>query len=186
MHACLARPMKRALQVANSTASAYATTIVPQFARPTGDGVIDLSQDGGGMVPHAVKVLGIGVGTATNTMKIRVYGWNQVLSQGTAQPPGSMWVPQLLSDATYTLGSAAGVTNGVVPATELFATTIALVSDPTQVNVASTYGHTIYQNPAATSLIGLLIVEIFGHQILQFDFSTNSSATSTNALYSLL
>lgn len=185
MHAHLARPMKRALQVANSTASAFSSGIIPQLARPTGDGVIDLSQDGGGMVPHAVKILGIGVGTATNTMKIRVYGWNQVLAQG-ANPPLSMWVPQLLSDATYTLGSAAGVANGIVPATELFATTIALVSDPTQVNVSSTYGHTIYQNPASTSLIGLLIVEIFGHQLLQFDFSTNSSATSTNALYSLL
>lgn len=180
----LARPMVRALQLANSVSTGYSAGIIPQLARPTGDGVIDLSQDGAGRVPHRVKVMGVGVGSGGNTMGIRVWGWNQILAQG-ANPPLSMWVPTLLSDATYTLGSTVGVANGIVPATERLAVSLALVADPTQVNQTGTFGESIYVNPIA-SFAAMLIVELFGSQLIQFDCKTTASVTSANAIFGLL
>lgn len=184
-----ARPLKRALQAGNSSAAAFSTTILPQIlqpgVRPSGDGTVDIAQDGSGYIPSHIKVWALGVGAAANTFALRIYGWHNVKAQN-GPPPLDMWIPQVISEATWTLGSTTGVANGVVPATELFGTSAVLVTDPNQLNQTGTFGETINTSTATAALLGYLIIPLHGAHLITFDFKQGTGSPTMNALYGFI
>lgn len=125
--------------------------------------------------PNGILICPFGTGADTNTMLMRVLGWNLVKSG--VDKTKWVWHNTLLGEYTCTLSSTpVGVAGGVIDANQLFADTIAIVGTS-----GSSNAHDIVS--PATDLSGSVLLDIKGSHRVELNFSRNASATSCNALY---
>jgi len=164
----------------------------PADPAPTGvtnadDGVIAmaemLSPNGSGfgaMTANSLMLIPYGAGSATQTYTLKAYGWRATAGQGGTkggQALDNVWIPFLLASFTVTLGTAPGLTGGDVNASQLFATTIALVTG--NANVSNEI-----VSPGS-NVIAHIILDAKGVQYVELRF-TMISATSGNCLVAKL
>lgn len=153
---------------------------VATVTEPTGGGVIDRPNVGGG---HGVQFVFYGTGDADDVFDVRVLGWRKV-----GGSPTGLWVPVIIAGLTCTLGTATGVAGAEVVATELFADTVTITSggEPT-VTADTTRGGTFRLFSPANNLIAWVAVPLYGFAKLELTFDmTTGDPTGANALYSFL
>lgn len=175
----LARPLRRGL-AANSTDTTFATK-VPVVARPSNDGVIDLSQEGDA-VPGWVKVFAVGVGANNDAFSVRIYGWSRVIA---ADATKNIWIPQIIGELAFIMGQKAGLLSTVVPSTELFADTVTIVSEPTTTAATTRDGKIVTYSPANDTL-AFAVVPVWGFELIEFNFDNTTNTPTMNVLYSPL
>lgn len=149
------------------------TEPVPTVVKPSGTGVIEMGFNGG-VAPNGVMLVPYGVGSATNTFTLKVYGWRPTLgAQGTVLKD-PLWVPFLLASFTCTLCTKTGVTSSDIDATHLFCDTIVLVTGNANVSneIISPTGN----------VIANIIMDVKGVKLLELRYATGGSATSANCL----
>ena len=184
----LSTNLRLARQV-NYTTNGYPTRI-PQIAEPTGDAgtatgqaVIDLSISQGipgQFTQNALKVVPFGIGSDTNTFSIWVIGWQRVIDP--AGVLATLWIPTTLLIVQCAIDTTnPGIAGSVVSASNYFCDTITV-----------TTGSTLSGEAAAENIIsptdspGHFLVDLKGCQKVELAFTTGGSATSANALVSLL
>jgi hypothetical protein len=159
-----------------------------------GDGVIAVGTEGS-YAPICLQLVGIGQ-AATNTFKTNVYGWLDTSQFGNAENglaaaptnPVSLWTPILLATYTWTLGTASGVANSDIGASEVFATSVLQTYGPVygtgpaqSMQIAYAGGGQIYSPGSNAIAMVELLTEGFSY--LEVTFNMNSSASSANCLY---
>jgi hypothetical protein len=169
----------------NSTAGSIVEPL-PQLAIPgttttsgvttAGDGIIamaeQISQGGfGAMTANGLMLIPYGAGSATQTYTLKCYGWRRTLGKG--ETAAGLWVPFLLASFTVTLGTAPGIAGTDVNASQLFATTIALVTG--NANVSNEI-----VSPGS-NVIGHITLDAKGVQYIETRYAM-VSATSGNCL----
>ena len=117
-----------------------------------------------GIATHDLEVMVYGAGADTNTCLVSILGWRQL---------GATWIPTELCLLTCTLSTYAGITDGDVLTTDLFADAI-----------VATKGLAVLPS-VADETAARAIVNCYGFDYIQFLMGLNSSATNVNALYML-
>jgi len=151
----------------------------PTATTPTGDGVLSIGggETGqGGKVSNGLLIVPYGVGSATNTFSMKIYGWRSVRQrQGATTPIIPLWVPYLLASFTCTLCTLAGVAGTPVDNTHLFCGTITLGVGNANISneIISPTGN----------VMASIILDRKGSQLVEVRFGTGGSATSANCLY---
>jgi hypothetical protein len=162
--------------------SNYSTNGYPSrvntLTAPTGDGVVIGYNLPGNLVsadaktPMLLKLWPYGVGAATNTMSLRVLGWDLL--------NGIEWIPTPLVEYQATLSTYTGLgTGGVLLSTELFADR-ATIAGGYNANVDTTVKSPANNTPC------LITVDILGFPIVEVIFTTGGVATNCNALFAWL
>lgn len=150
----------------------------PQAARPSGDGVFGMGASlsgpavDGGMAPQGFLLVPFGVGSATQTFSMNVFGWRHTIG---LNPLAPLWVPYLLAEFSCTLGATPGIINTDVGAGQLFCDTIALVLGNSNISNE-------VLSPAGTGMVAHIVLDGKGSQLIEVRFGTGSSATSCNCL----
>lgn len=131
---------------------------------------------------NVVILIPFGIGSDTNTMKMRVIGWRMAFDRGAEQSlygaavGDALWIPVTLGEFLCTLSTPAGVAQSIIGSTNLFADTIAIQgtsgNDDIDVSITS----------PADNTIAHVVLDAKGFQKLEVTFDRNSSATSCNAL----
>lgn len=140
------------------------------------DGVIEMAGDGatgpGGLTANSLQMIPYGTGSATNTFTMKAYGWRR--TGGVGANLTGLWVPYLLASFTVTLGTATGVGGCDVNASQLLATTIALVTGNANVSneILSPTGN----------VIAHIILDAKGAAYVELRFSTGGVATDCNCM----
>lgn len=163
---------------ATNSADSTATSIVfpvPTITKPSGDGVITMG-DSGELTGNAVDLIPFGVGSATNTFLMAVYGWRIVRSSTIGF--SDLWVARTLAKFTCTLCTVPGLVATAVDNTHLFVGTIALTFGNANVSVETL-------SPTGNEVASITL-DAKGAAFLSVLFSTNSSATAMNCLYATL
>jgi hypothetical protein len=149
----------------------------------TGASIVRLTDDTvGGTAQNGAEVLFYGVGADNTTMSCRIIGWSCLQTSGLSPvvPETNLWIPVVLAEVLITLAAPVGLANKAIVATERFADTITIVG------TTANAGIDVNVTSPANDTIARMFVDLWGHQELEFSFSTGSSATSCNALYRLL
>lgn len=161
------RPLAKAF-TANNGATSFAGKTALVTTRPSGTGVVNFEKD----EPTSSKWIFYGTGSANQTFDFCIWGWS-------ASNPDGTWIPVLLFQGTATLSTFAGVTSGIVTASELIADTI---------TVASGYGGTAgidYEiiTPGGTpnNTPAMLLLNNKGCLLLELELDM-TGATNGNAL----
>ncbi len=123
-----ASPLRRLL-VNSSTATSFPTA--PQGATQTQPATVDSGTPTGnyGVVPSGgsdLLFIPFGSDADTETFAMRFIAWRKLTGAETTTP---MYIPMHLGDVTVTLCPASGIASGLVTDLELFADTLALVSN---------------------------------------------------------
>lgn len=176
---CQSRPLIIA-RSSNSTDASY-TAKSPTITEPDGDGVIDLGGFPGGVVPKCARMMVFGTDGADETGVTRLILWSKQ-TQGAGK---ALWVPTILLEATWTLGTMTGADLSNVPSTQLFADTVAVSSEPLSNAATTDDGKTEFLSPA-NNTIAWLKTELYGAQKLEILFGLNTSSASLNALVQLI
>jgi hypothetical protein len=113
-----------------------------------------------------------GRGSDNDTMKIRVYGWND-LCEG--DRTAAQFEETLLCEVLCTLSAKTGVSGGIVGTSDRYADT--LVASYANAGVG------IDVVSPANDLAGHFTLDMKGAQFVEFTFDRNSSATQCNALW---
>lgn len=175
----VARPLRRAL-AANSTDTTFAAKS-PVVARPSNDGVIDLTQDGE-LVPCFVKLFAVGVGANNDAFSVRITGWNRVIASDASK---NIWIPQTIGELAFIMGQKAGLLSTVVPSTELFADTVTIVSEPTTTAATTRDGKITLYSPANDTL-AFAVVPVWGFELIEFNFDNTTNTPTMNVLYAMM
>ena len=165
----------KALVLGNSQNTSWTSTIVPQLAIPSGDGVYSCGH-GGGDCYTFLKLMPYCIATVGQQFSMRLYAWDVVAvgpqSQNTSL---TVHVPTLIAEflctAAYIPGPVIGVTatpSAGILAQETFCDTITL----TQGTVG---GGLINSTGPGTNLVAWAKVELFGCRYYQFDFSQSDT-----------
>lgn len=199
LHAISGQHFQLTNPVANSTDAALVAKTVSVTA-PNGDGVIPVGATGGAESAVCVKLVPFGVGSATNTFKMTVWGWSSTSgSFGAAVggptnnlPNAKLWFAVKLATYTCTLCTITGIANSDIGTTQKFCGTIVQTYGPVYGTAAtpadalqSSYhsGAAIYTPTGNVLAMVELVTE--GFRYLEVGFDMNSSATSANALWQL-
>lgn len=171
----------------NQTSASYVSKL-PTATEPTGDAgtatgssVIELVAPGlspgsGSQVPNVMLASFFGEGANNSTFSARLVGWRPT---GEENRETMLWIPVTVVAFTLTLSSTpVGVSGKVIDSNQLFADTIALVdgNDDVSVDIVSPEDDTIAH----------AVIDLKGFRKVEWTFATGGSATSCNALYSLL
>lgn len=164
--------------ITNPTANITAASItnpVPTLTEPTGDGVLNIGSPEGGITPNGLLIIPYGVGTATNTFTMNVYGWRHTSGYGGAQ---KLWVPYMLASFTCTLSTTTGVAGADLVVASKLCDTIALITGNANISneIISPTGNAVAH----------IILSGKGSTKVEFRFGTGSSATSCNALAAMI
>lgn len=181
----------------NFTNNGYPTR-VPTITRPdkiavstglqaVGDGVIPMGH-GGAICPQWLRIIPIGVGSSSNTLKLKVIHW-----KATRLGIVPLWIPEVYGEWTCTLGTSSGVANSDLGTTTLFTTTITQTGGP-QLTNAATPAVTVtpaivekwFQLSPGSNDIGSITVPSLGARYMEVIYTTGGSATSCNGLYTKL
>lgn len=159
----------------NSSAIAAASAKSPTITEPVSDlsagrGIIAVSDDNWLMLEF------FGTDAANETGGFAVWGWRRVRPSAAGQSP--LWVPHLLAQGTFTLGSLAGVAASPVDADQLFADGITVSTDNS------------LSPPSATALgtgangAARLALDFEGFALAEVELTTQGgSAASVNGLW---
>ncbi len=171
-------PPRKARSV-NQTSSSFvskvpiATTPVDDAVTATGQATVDM-RNGGAFTQNGILILPYGSGSGTFSM--RVLGWRQFGTDSHTL----LWIPTTLAEFLCTLDSAIhGLAGRVVLDTELFCGTIAIVGTSGNANVSCEI-----VSPAVSGSMAHVVVDTKGFEKIELSFSTGSSATDCNALFS--
>lgn len=101
-------PLRRAFAT-NSTANSF-TAKIPIATEPSGVGVFDLQAiangvGGEGHIPRYIQLIPYGTDADNETHNLRLWGWSRVGVE-------DIWIPQLLLEIAFTLGSISGAVIG--------------------------------------------------------------------------
>lgn len=131
-------------------------------------------EPGGAVRPASsrISVRPYGRGSDNDTMKIRVYGWNE-LSEG--DRTAAQFEEALLAEVLCTLSAKTGVVGGIVGTSDRYADT--LVASYANAGVG------IDVVSPANDLAAHFALDLKGAQFVEFTFDRNSSATQCNALW---
>jgi hypothetical protein len=166
--------------VGNSAAQATASAVFDLAStrvQPNTDGVIDSTDKA---IQNLILMTFFGTGVATNTFKARVIGWRYAVGRDTDKvKETAMWIPVTLFDMTITLGTAPGLTNGLLDANQLLATNIVIIGTSGNANVSADI---VAPND---NTIAHIVLDMKGFQKLEVIFDRNSSATSCNGLIAM-
>lgn len=165
----------------NQTSASFVAKI-PQAAEPsddagsaTGQASIDM-RAGGAHTQNGLIIVPYCVGSDNNTFSVRVIGWRRF----GVDPLTLIWWPILLLEALCTADATlVGLAGKTIVATEIGADTITLVGTSGNANVS----HELV-SPADGVSQAHIIVDTKSCERIELSFSTNSSATSCNALVS--
>lgn len=173
-------PPRKARSV-NQTSSSFVakipTVTVPadDAATATGQASVEM-RNGGAFTQNGLVILPYGTGSNGNTFSMRVVGWRQF---GT-DPHTLLWLPTTLAEFLCTLDSAIlGIAGKTIVATEYFCGTIAIVGTSGNPNVSCEI-----VSPAVSGSMAHVVVDTKGFEKIELSFSTGSSATDCNALFS--
>lgn len=168
-----AEPLSRLLGANDATAGTAIADPADTLTDPTGTaGTIDLAALGPDAA-NALRIHPFGVGGATNTFLMAVYGCDKVLAAGPGTAPA--WHYFLLAGFTCTLGTKTGVAGSAVGANQNYCGTIALL-----VGNANVSTETLSPN---TNNEAHVLVDCKGSQFVKVLFAMNGSATSANCVY---
>lgn len=143
-------------------------TLKSTKTKPSGNGVIELAPDGGGLVALAIMLKFFGTDANDETFKVRVWGWDRLeQSDGTFS-----WENALLAEFSCTLGNLAGTAGCGITATDFEVDTITL-----------TEGDATISSNGADIRGAFAIIGNCGFKLLQIEFDDDSSAATMNALY---
>jgi hypothetical protein len=154
-------PLTRAW--ATSPAGSVSLPTVATTTKPSGDGVVDLSNN----PPSWLAVYPFGSGADNSTFDLYLVGWRLV---------GTLWVPAVLLEFTATLCTFVGVAGSDVLDTERFADTL---GDP-GTNLGSK-GVDAQQHSPANNTPGFYLVDPCGCAVFKPLFNMGS-ATGGNCL----
>lgn len=176
----LHRTAARALTT-NSSASSFASKVYT-VTEPSGNGIVELIRDGGGLVPQRVKLWPIGLGSENDAFSLRIIGWEKI-GQGAA--PATGWIPTIVAELACIVGTAVGVASSPVLNTERFADTITIVTEPT-ITAATTRQGTVELTSPTNDLIAHAKVWIEGFHKLEFTFDQTTGTPTMNVLFAFL
>ena len=149
-------------------------------AQATASAVFDLCNtpdNSDAFVQNAIRLKLYGAGSNDNTMSCQVIGWSYLFESG--NPATAVWDPTVLVELQGTLTSTiTGPSGGVITTTDLFADAITL-----------TYGNdnvSIDRVSPSNNIAAHVLLDFKGFQLLEFTFTTGSSATNCNALWCML
>lgn len=175
MHIQTASSAWRKLFAANQTTSFTSGGLAGQAGKPSGSGVVDVRGGVavGAEIPNALMILPFGAGADTNTIKVRIWGWEQVL--GDNAPSGGWWTPVLLAEILATLSTPTGTAGGPIVATDLLPDTIAVTYGNEDVDI------TLMTNGANVGGCWALI-DLQGFSVWQAEIDKDA-ATNGNLLF---
>lgn len=171
----LSQVWRRALVTNATDASSYPTRTLQKTA-PTlanNPGLVQCS-NGGSVAQNLVKIIPFGVGSANDTFTMRVLQWH------TDDKFAHAWYPLPIGDFTCTLSTFAGVDGTQIDSNQLICDTITLTSGFATANVSCELCSNAANVPAHA------VLSIKGAYFLEFIFNMGSSATSANALISMM
>lgn len=147
-----------------------------------GDGVIALGGGsagipGGIVAPNSLILVPYGAGSSTQTFTMKVYAWRRTLAATGPPTQFPIWVPYLLASFTVTLGTAPGLATADVNASQLFATTIVLVTG--NANISNEI-----VSPGS-NVLAHIVLDAKGAQFVEFRYAV-VTATSANCLVATL
>lgn len=176
----------------DATDTSFASKVAT-ITRPSGQGVIDLTQNQeSGLVPEWLLLHPYGTGDDNDVFDMRVVGWRRA-GAGTPGTP-AVFLPTVLGQFTCTMSAAVGVAGAFMVATERFADTIinhATISTAmeryigTDSGGAQTMGNILINSPE-NNLIASIEMRTKGCELIEvtFDMTTGDPA-GANALYGL-
>ncbi len=162
------RPWTR-LFAANQTGASI-TTPTPTTTAPTGTNVIDLT---GGAAPSNLAFAFFGAGSDDQTAVARITGWKRCVLTGSTP----IWVPTPLASLNLTLSTAVGVAGAAIINADRFCDIIAEAT-------VYTTAKEIVQAASPDNTLAVFKLDVFGHEYVQVDVGTGSSATNVNGIYS--
>lgn len=172
-------PLTRVLAV-SSQAGAWAS-LDAVLARPSG--TFNAGHDGM-FAPESIKLIPICEGgQAGSQFSVRLYAWDALRSEPTAQQPPATWIPTLLAEFLCTVCNRSGPypvgspTTGAVLTTENFCDTIALTQGTVGQNGL------INSTGPGTDLIAYVKIDLAGCRLYQFDF-VQTDTVGMNCLWS--
>lgn len=152
---------------ANTTQSSYPSR-VPTATKPTGDGVVNISDGFAHGSPRNLCLVLYGTGADNSTMSVRVSGWKFVTD---------LWIPFNLVEIAGTLSAAVGVSGKTITNSERFADTLVLTIANTNTDAAAI--------SPANDTIGSVLVDCKGSYLLTVD-PIKGTATDCNILWGVL
>jgi hypothetical protein len=171
MQSLITLPTKwQRLFAANQT-GATVPAPAPTITQPSGDGVIPLN--GMSNPPNVLALAFFGAGADDNTGLARVTGWKRCDLAGSV----TLWVPTPLALLDLTLSTMTGVAGAAILNTDRFVDIIAEVG-------GYTTAEEILQAATAENTLAVYKVDVFGHELVQVQVGTNSSATNMNGIWS--
>lgn len=125
----------RKLFAANQTTSFTSGGLAGTKTMPSSEGVVDIRKGAavGAAIPNALMILPFGAGADTNTIKVRIWGWEQVF--GPNAGTDGWWQPALLAEILATLSTPTGSAGGPITATDRLPDTIAVTYGNEDVDV---------------------------------------------------
>ena len=168
----LANPWVK-LKTENFTATDFAT-LKSTLTRPSGDGVVDLLTEAvspGAKIPNGIVFRPFGTDANDEVFNLRVYGWSQEIKT-------KSWENILLAELAITLGNIQGTADCAITDNDFEADTIAITYGNSNVSVEAV-------SPVNNVRGASVRMDIFGSQILQFDFDMDTAA-SGNLIYRMI
>lgn len=177
MHS-MARPWRRA-RTTNSTASSFRSTH-HVTTEPSGDGIHELSQGGGGIVPCSVLFIPFGTGDDNDVLLLRILGWRRINPTTTEL---LSWKSFILASFTCTLGARVGTASTMVNASQRYADTLVVIKEPTYTADTTREGDIKIFSPADDTE-AWAEVSLNGVEKIEFDFDDSTGdPTGMNALF---
>ncbi len=174
----------RRARTTNATDTSFASKIYTT-TEPSGAGVWNLNDTpgSGAVVPCHVLVVPFGTGDADDVFDMRVIGWRRI---GSGLKPDVAWVPTILFSLTCTMGTHVGVALSPVVATEFFADTIVVLSEPT-VTADVTRAGTVEVYSPANNTVAWAMGALRGCEKVEFTFdATTNDPSGTNCLFAFV
>lgn len=187
----LTAPLVRACAT-NASSTGFTAKTAGVTTKPSGNLVYPVAEIGYEFRSR-MRLWPIGVGSENDAFSIRIWGWNRSGSGNGAG--GIIWLASILGEFSCTLGKYVGVANSPVLATERFADTITVVSEPTtrdgeltpstDAETFTTQGTTEIFSPA-NDTPGWVELRLRGAELLEFDFDQTTGTPTMNALLQFL
>jgi len=177
-----ARPLRRFFAT-NQNLTGFAT-IIPTVTEPTGDGVLNLV-DNGIVVPCMVKLIPILLGSDNDVTSMRIFGWHRCQLDGKT----TIWVPFILGEFVCTASAAVGIASAAVLETERFADTITPVAARTRdqkIAAGTSTGSTYESVSLANDTPAHILMPVVGVEKLQITSDQTTGTATFNVLYSFL
>lgn len=167
-------------QTSTTFASRIATITEPtgDAASATGACILEPGLGTGSIVAqNNLLLVPYGAGSDDTTFSLRVIGWRAIGPVSGV----TLWVPVNLVELACTLGAAVGIAGAPLTTTDRFADIITLTTGSTAGSVSS-------ENivSPANDTIAHAMIDLKGFRKFEITFSTGSSATNCNALWTLL